>query len=53
MEVLDKHSGEPTVINITSEKELDQVAHIVREAARKNSQLKINYEVKRKEDSRK
>lgn len=53
MEVLDKHSGEPTVINITSEKELDQLAHIVREAARKNSQLKINYEVKRKEDSRK
>ena len=53
MEVLDKHSGEPTVINITSEKELDQLAHIVREAARKNSQQKINYEVKRKEDSRK
>lgn len=53
MEVLDKHSGEHTLINITSEKELDQLAHIVREAARKNSQLKIYYEVKRKEDSRK
>ena len=41
MEVLDKHSGEPTVINITSEKELDQLAHIVREAARKNSRKQI------------
>ena len=48
MELLNKHKGEPTVINITSEKELDGMEHIVREACRKDGHLKINYEVKPK-----
>ena len=48
MELLAKHRGEPTVINITSEKEFDQMEHVVREASRKNEHLRINYEVKPK-----
>ena len=48
MELLAKHRGEPTVINITSEKEFDQMEHAVREASRKNEHLRINYEVKPK-----
>ena len=47
MELLAGHKGEPTVINITSEKELDGMEHIVREACRKDGHLRINYEVKR------
>ena len=50
MELLSKHRGEPTVINLTSEKEFDQMGHIVREASRKNNLLKINYEVKPKSE---
>ena len=49
MELLAGHSGEPTVINITSEKEFSQMKHVVREASRKNEHLKINYEVKPKD----
>lgn len=48
MEMLAGHKGEPTVINITSEKELSQMKHVIREASRKNEHLKINYEVKSK-----
>ena len=48
MEMLAGHKGEPTVINITSEKELSQMKHVIREASRKNEHLKINYEVKPK-----
>ena len=48
MELLAKHRGEPTVINITSEKEFDQMEHVVREASRKNNMLRMNYEVKPK-----
>ena len=48
MELLGKYSGEPTVINFTSEKELDAMEHVVREASRKNEHLRINYEVKPK-----
>ena len=50
MELFSKHRGEPTVINLTSEKEFDQMGHIVREASRKNNLLKINYEVKPKNE---
>ena len=50
MELLSKHRGEPTVINITSEKEFDHMEHVVREASRKNNLLKINYEAKPKSD---
>ena len=49
MELLAGHSGEPTVINITSEKEFSQMKHVVREASRKNEHLRINYEVKPKD----
>ena len=49
MELLAKHREEPTVINITSEKEFSQMKHVVREASRKNEHLKINYEVKPKD----
>ena len=48
MELLAKHREEPTVINITSEKEFDQMEHVVREASRKNNMLRMNYEVKPK-----
>ncbi|MBQ8455631.1 MAG: hypothetical protein IJ537_09905 [Bacteroidaceae bacterium] len=48
MELLNKHKGEPTVINLTSEKALDGMEHIVREACRKDEHLRINYEVKPK-----
>ena len=48
MEMLAGHKGEPTVINITSEKELSQMKHVIREASSKNEHLKINYEVKPK-----
>ena len=48
MELLAKHREEPTVINITSEKEFDQMEHVLREASRKNEHLRINYEVKPK-----
>ncbi len=48
MELIAKHRGEPTVINITSEKEFDQMEHVIREASRKNEHLRINYEVKPK-----
>ena len=48
MELLAGHKGEPTVINITSEKEFSQMKHVVREASRKNEHLRINYEVKPK-----
>ncbi len=50
MKLLAKHREEPTVINITSEKEFSQMKHVVREASRKNEHLKINYEVKPKSD---
>lgn len=49
MELLSKYSGESTVINLTSEKELDGMEHIVREACRKDGHLRINYEVKQKD----
>ena len=49
MELLNKHKGEPTVINLTSEKEFSQMKHVVRDASRKNEHLKINYEVKPKD----
>ena len=48
MKLLAKHREEPTVINITSEKEFDQMEHVVREASRKNNLLRMNYEVKPK-----
>lgn len=48
MKLLAGHKGEPTVINITSEKELSQMKHVIREASSKNEHLKINYEVKQK-----
>ena len=48
MELLSKYSGEPTVINFSSEKELDHMEHVIREASRKNNLLRINYEVKPK-----
>ena len=48
MKLLAKHREEPTVINITSEKEFDQMEHVVREASRKNNMLRMNYEVKPK-----
>ena len=48
MKLLAKHREEPTFINITSEKEFDQMEHVVREASRKNNLLKINYEAKPK-----
>ena len=48
MKLLAGHKGEPTVINITSEKELSQMKHVIREASSKNEHLKINYEVKPK-----
>ena len=48
MEMLAGHKGEPTIINITSEKELSQMKHVIREASSKNEHLKINYEVKPK-----
>ena len=48
MELLSKYSGEPTVINFSSEKELDHMEHVIREASRKNEHLRINYEVKPK-----
>ncbi len=48
MDKLNKYSGEPTVINFTSEKELDHMEQVIREASRKNEHLKINYEVKSK-----
>ena len=50
MKLLAKHREEPTVINITSEKEFDQMEHVVREASRKNNLLKINYEAKPKSE---
>lgn len=50
MELLGKYSGEPTVINFSSEKELDHMEHVIREASRKNEHLRINYEVKPKSD---
>ena len=50
MEMLAGHKGEPTVINITSEKELSQMKHVIREASSKNEHLKINYEVKPKDN---
>ena len=48
MELLSRYSGKPTVINITSEKEFNQMEHVVREASRKNNLLKINYNAKPK-----
>lgn len=48
MELLSKYSGESTVINFSSDKELDNMEHVVREASRKNEHLRINYEVKPK-----
>ncbi len=48
MKLLAKHREEPTVINITSEKEFDQMEHVLREASRKNNMLRMNYEVKLK-----
>ena len=48
MELLSKYSGESTVINFSSDKELDNMEHVIREALRKNEHLKINYEVKPK-----
>ena len=46
MELLSKYSGESTVINFSSDKELDNMEHVIREASRKNNSLRINYEVK-------
>ena len=48
MELLSKYSGESTVINFSSDKELDNMEHVIREASRKNEHLRINYEVKPK-----
>ena len=48
MELLSKYSGESTVINLSSDKELDNMEHVIREASRKNEHLRINYEVKPK-----
>jgi hypothetical protein len=48
MELLSKYSGESTVINFSSDKKLDNMEHIIREASRKNEHLRINYEVKPK-----
>ena len=48
MELLSKYSGESTVINFSSDKELDNMEHVIREASRKNNSLRINYEVKPK-----
>ena len=48
MELLNKYSGESTVINFSSDKELDNMEHVIREASRKNEHLRINYEVKPK-----
>lgn len=48
MELLSKYSGESTVINLSSDKKLDNMEHVIREASRKNEHLRINYEVKPK-----
>ena len=48
MELLSKYSGESTVINFSSDKELNNMEHVIREASRKNDLLRINYGVKPK-----
>lgn len=45
MQMLSKYKYEPTVINIHSDKELPNMENVVKEGARKNNLLKINYMV--------
>lgn len=49
MQLISQHKDAPTIISITSDKKMEQMENMVKEAARKNNLLKINYSVINKE----
>ena len=49
MKIISQNKDIPTIINLESEKPMDGMENIVKEAARKNNLLKINYSVINKE----
>ena len=49
MEMLSKYKYEPTIVNIYSDKEMEHLGQVAKEACRKNNLLKINYLVLNKE----
>ena len=45
MQMLSKYKNEPTIVNIISDKEMEHLEQVAKEACRKNNLLKINYSV--------
>lgn len=48
MQLISKYKDTESIINLTSDKEMEQMKNLVKEACRKNNQLKINYRVMNK-----
>ena len=49
MDKLRRHKGSPITVNLSSDKEMEHLKHVAKEACRKNNLLKINYSVLNKE----
>ena len=49
MEKFSKLKDNPAIINLSSDKKMEQMENLVKEACRKNNLLKINYSVLNKE----
>ena len=49
MEKFSKLKDNPAIINLSSDKEMGHMEHVVKEACRKNSLLRINYKIQNKQ----
>ena len=49
MQLISKYKDTESIISITSEKKMEQMENLVKEACRKNNLLKINYKVQNKQ----
>ena len=49
MQLISHHKNGPAIVSISTDKKMEQLEHVVKEACRKNNQLKINYSVLNKE----
>ena len=45
MQLISHHKNGPAIVSITTDKKMEQLEHVVKEACRQNNLLKINYSV--------
>ena len=45
MQLISHHKNGPAIVSITTDKKMEQLEHVVKEACRQNNLLKLNYRV--------